>query len=118
MTAALLALAAKLPAGLNDQRALEKLKTERFELDVELEHGDRIGALLECADCAYYCAKSLRNHLITKAEANDFMRGVAAVSGFSNVQIEQAAITKYTLRARPGNPKNDVEERMAVAHLV
>jgi hypothetical protein len=114
----LLELAAYLPAGLNDPRAMDKFHHERQELAEALAAGDRVGALLEAGDCLYYATKAQYNRLASAEEARVLMLEVSIASGFSIETIRAAAIAKYTLRARPGNPKDDAAERAAVAHLV
>ncbi|RJQ32808.1 MAG: hypothetical protein C4589_00305 [Peptococcaceae bacterium] len=96
----ILNLAAKLPSGLNDALAAEKLIAERQELIDALAANDQAGALTEAADAAYYAAKHL-----------DW---VARQVGLTVEEILALAIAKYSLRARPGNPKSDAEERQAV----
>ena len=54
MITEILALAAKLPAGLNDARSADKLIAERDELVAALRSGDFVGALTEGADAVYY----------------------------------------------------------------
>ncbi len=96
----ILALAAKLPSGLNDPRSANKLLAELDELLVSVFDSDEVGALTEAADAAYYAAKHL-----------DF------VANLLNISVEDVlnlAIAKYKLRAKTGNPKNDVAEREAV----
>ena len=113
----LLELAARLPSGLNDPRALEKFHRERQELAEALAAGDRIGALLEAGDCLYYTTKARYNKLADESEIARLNTDVIEMSGFPPEIIRAAAIAKYTLRARPGNPKDDAAERAAVAHL-
>lgn len=118
MTTILLTLAAKLPAGINDQRALEKFDREFCELQDELAKADRLGALLEAADCMYYAVKAEYVGLLESDEVSGRMAEVYRLSGFTPTQVYQAAIIKYTMRSRPGNPKDDKSERLAVEHLV
>jgi phosphoribosyl-ATP pyrophosphohydrolase len=95
-----LALAAKLPSGLPDANAIQKLAHERGELQVALDEGDRSGTLTEVADVAYYAIKAIHE--------------AASAAGLT---VEQALVVceaKYRLRARPGNPKDDEAERAAV----
>jgi len=96
----ILALAAKLPAGLNDPKAADKLIKEHDELLESIAQDDRTGALTEAADAAYYAAKHL-----------DY---VAALLDLSIDDVLSLAIAKYSLRAAPGNPKDDNAERAAV----
>jgi len=52
-------LAAMLPSGLQDAKAVQKLEREYQELVDAIEVEDRIGALTELADVVYYGAKVL-----------------------------------------------------------
>jgi hypothetical protein len=97
---------------------MQKFGAELAELEEECRNGDRIGALLEAADCLYYATKALYNGQITGNGFHARMSVVYRVSGFTAAQVEAAAKAKYSLRARPGNPKNDAAERAAVAHLI
>lgn len=96
----IVALAAHLPSGLNDAKAADKLVVEHGELLEALENDDRVGALTEAADAAYYAAKHL-----------DY---VARLLDISIDDVLNVARAKYELRAQPGNPKNDEKERLAV----
>lgn len=93
-------LSAKLPSGLNDPRAAEKLVAELGELQQSLKDGDYVGALTEAADAAYYAAKHLQY--------------VAHLLGITVDDVLACAKAKYALRAQPGNPKNDAAERVVV----
>lgn len=95
----ILSLAAQLPSGLNDPRAAEKLLGERQELVDALSAGDYVGALTEGADAVYYAAKHL-----------DWTARQLGVSVETMVALAEA---KYSLRAQPGNPKDDGAERAA-----
>jgi hypothetical protein len=114
----LLSLASRLPSGLIDPMAGEKFDREFVELQDELHRGDDLGALLECADCLYYATKAEYNGIFSADEARAKMARVYTLSGFSPGAVQQAAIAKYKLRARPGNPKSDGEERAAVAVIL
>lgn len=111
----IITLAAQLPTGLTDPRAVEKLHRERAELQEFLDEGDIIGAILEAGDCVYYAAKALHNRLITVNDAAVIVQTVAPLVGLDIGQVIGVAETKYALRARPGNPKDDAAERAAVA---
>lgn len=100
----ILALAAKLPAGLNDAKAADKLVAERDELTAALRSGDFIGALTEGADAVYYAAKHLQ--------------WVSVQLGVSMEDLSRIALAKYALRARCGNPKDDAAERAACLEAV
>lgn len=95
----LLEYAARLPSGLPDSRAIDKLLRERDELLDALAEEDQVGALAEAADVAYYAAKVL-----------DW---AARQVGISVPALLRVACAKYRLRAQPGNPKNDAAERAA-----
>lgn len=95
----ILSLAAQLPSGLNDPAAADKLLAERDELIQALRAGDYAGALTEAADAAYYAAKHL-----------DW---VARQLELSVDDVLRLALAKYSLRAQPGNPKDDAAERSA-----
>ena len=98
--AAILALAARLPAGLPDANAIQKLAHERGELQAALDGGDRSGTLTEVADVAYYAIKAIHE--------------AASAAGLTVEQALAVCEAKYRLRARPGNPKDDEAERAAV----
>jgi hypothetical protein len=100
-----LRLAAQLPSGLDDARAAEKLVAERDELLAALAEGDVAGALTEIADGGYYVAK----HLDWAARRLGEVLGRPA----SIEEVLRLTIAKYTLRAAPGNPKDDEAERAA-----
>lgn len=115
-------LAQRLPTGLVDPRAEEKFERELVELQAAIADDDKIGALLEAGDCIYYACKIYGN---SKEEALDLENALGRCQRVSDllpqVAVQQLVIVgliKYNLRARPGNPKNDVEERAAVARLL
>lgn len=114
----LLSLAAQLPTGLRDPRALEKLAHERQELDECLASGDTVGAMLEAGDVAYYAAKAFHNGLCSQNDAMHAINAAGQLVGLRYSDVLAVAETKYTLRARPGNPKDDAAERAAVAALL
>jgi len=116
--AELMALAAFLPSGLDDPKAAEKLAREQAELTEAVEQRDRVGALLEAADVYYYVQKSIYNHLLTPADGQTILAIAGALAGVSQETIRDAAIAKYVMRARPGNPKDDRAERDAVGRLL
>lgn len=100
----ILNLAARLPSGLNDPMAAEKMIAERLELIEAIAADDYIGALTEGADAVYYAAKHL-----------DW---TARQLGVSVEVLFAIAEAKYGLRARPGNPKDDQAERAACSACV
>lgn len=115
-------LAQRLPTGLVDPRAEEKFERELVELQAAIADDDKIGALLEAGDCIYYACKIYGN---SEEEALDLENALGRCQRVSDllpqVAVQQLVIVgliKYNLRARPGNPKNDVEERAAVARLL
>ena len=115
-------LAQRLPTGLVDPRAEEKFERELVELQAAIADDDKIGALLEAGDCIYYACKIYGN---SKEEALDLENALGRCQRVSDllpqVAVQQLVIVgliKYNMRARPGNPKNDAEERAAVARLL
>jgi len=100
----ILDLAEKLPSGLNDKKSLEKLNKEYIELKTALENNDYIGALTEGADAVYYCIKYL-----------DYIARQLNIDFNTLLKI---SIVKYSLRAIPGNPKDDENERKAVKEVI
>ena len=100
----ILALAARLPSGLPDPKAADKLIRERDEFRQAMAAGDTIGALTELADRVYYACKEIHT--------------AASESGLTVEQAFAVCIAKYELRARPGNPKSDAEEREAIRKLL
>lgn len=106
--------AAKLLTGLDDPRALEKYQREREELFEYLTRKDILGAYLEAGDCAYYAIKAERNKLIDPARRDQLIEEAAWEVGLTVDQVLAVCEAKYRLRARPGNPKDDAAERVAV----
>lgn len=96
----ILALAAKLPSGLYDPKAADKLLAEREELLEALAEGDTVGAMTEAADAGYYAAK--------------YLNWVGMQLGLSIGEVLLLTVAKYGLRAVPGNPKDDEAERKAI----
>ena len=86
-----------------DPHAVDKLAHEMQELTEALADDDEIGAVLEAADVAYYACKAVQY--------------AASLVNLSVAEVLDAAHAKYTLRARPGNPKDDTAERAAVKKL-
>ena len=100
----ILALAEKLPSGLPDAQAPAKLLAEMKELAEAIEAEDHDGALTEVADVVYYAVKTI-------ALAAD-LASIARTEAFA------VALAKYSLRAAPGNPKNDAAERAACREAI
>lgn len=96
---AVLALAAKLPAGLPDPKSADKLIRERDEFREAVASGDEVGALTELADRIYYACKEID--------------AAASEAGVTISQAFSVCVAKYQLRARAGNPKDDEAEREA-----
>ena len=114
-------LAQRLPTGLVDPRAEEKFERELVELQAAIADDDKIGALLEAGDCIYYACKIYGNSKEELDLENALGRCQRVSDLLPQVAVQQLVIVgliKYNLRARPGNPKNDVEERAAVARLL
>lgn len=100
----LIGLAAQLPSGLNDHESPGKLYDELLELMDMITKGDLLGARLEAADVAYYCAKVI-----------DYVSNLVILTPG---QVMSAAQAKYALRAQHGNPKDDAVEREALLKLL
>lgn len=92
----ILELAAQLPSGIPDPGAHYKLVVEVNELSAAADY-DAI--LTEVADVVYYAAKAIH-----------YAASVASVSVDTALRL---AVAKYELRARPGSPKDDANERAA-----
>jgi len=118
LTTRLLYLAAQLPTGRIDPNARAKMFAERAELDAALESGDRLAAVMEAGDVAYYACKAMDNALISVPTCQEHIRQAARKVSLTAEQVLRVAICKMTLRARPGNPKNDAEERFVVTALL
>lgn len=99
----ILELAARLPSGIPDYRAVQKLSVEQEELKTAIVDDDHLGALTELADVVYYAVKAIH--------------AAASMCGMDVDAAMDMCIAKYRLRARPGNPKNDAEERAAVLQM-
>lgn len=117
---AILKLAEQLPTGRLDTAALKKYEREFSEMVAAVRENDAIGILLEAADCLYYLVKAEDNGLISSNEAKWKLRHrvLPTARFFTMDQVVAACIAKYTLRARPGNPKDDDAERAAVETIV
>ena len=111
-------IAAALPTGRRDPRALQKLRREEAELYAARIAGDTLGAIMEAGDVIYYAAKAVDAGLLHRVEAQLYLSGAAQAAGVVPSTVILAAITKMTLRAAPGNPKNDAAERAAVAAML
>lgn len=117
-TRSLLLLADRLPTGRRDPQAGHKLTRERQELEEALGQGDRLGAVLEAGDVAYYAAKCVANGLLTETEARVVVEFAANKVELPTSVVIEVAVVKMSLRARPGNPKDDAAERAAVRELI
>lgn len=115
---AIIELAQKLPTGAVDPRAMGKYDHEFEELCGALAEDDYVGLLLEAADCLYYAIKSLYSGLISAGEFDRLIKEVIMVSGYDKETIYAAALAKYSLRARPGHPKDDMAERCAAIAIL
>ena len=103
----IISLAEKLPSGIPDPDAPEKLVAEMCELADAISAADLEGALTEAADIGYYAVKCL--HLAVY-RIND----MSGSGGLTPEGVLSLTVAKYVLRARPGNPKDDGAERKAV----
>lgn len=118
MIPAIVKLAKKLPTGLEDPKSATKMFNETTELRAELIKGDMLGALLESADVLYYGVKAVCNGLLHYKTVENHIGYIFHITGYWSDLVILACIYKYALRARPGNPKNDAEEREAVRWLL
>jgi len=114
----LTSLAMCLPVGPYDPQATAKYHREREEFFQALEAGDGIGSLLELGDVCYYLAKLIYMRRITEDEARSLMEDLAICLGCTFEDALAIALVKYTLRARPGNPKDDKEERAMIQKIM
>jgi hypothetical protein len=99
----ILELAAKLPSGLDDPKAADKLLAERDELLEAMADGDIAGSLTELADAVYYAAKHI----------DWATRRVSELLGVTVEDALRVTVAKYSLRAVERNPKDDEAEREA-----
>lgn len=114
----IISLAAQLPTGLVDPKALDKLYKERSELEEAIQQEDRLGTIMEAGDCTYYLIKSEVNGLISIDRRDNDIAAVAAKVSLSVEALLECVIAKMALRAQPDNPKNDIAERAAVAAVL
>lgn len=129
----------KLPSGAQDSRAVEKWRQEyaeykdfmnRFQNDPNSNYRRKysasalIPAILEAADMAYYAAKAVYANKWTLLEAEESIEECAEELnevadfhiGFATIIL--VANAKYRLRAQPGNPKNDANERATAGEVL
>jgi phosphoribosyl-ATP pyrophosphohydrolase len=99
----LLTLAAQSPTGLGDARAADKLLHERDELMEALAAGDRLGALTEAADAAYFAAKHLQY--------------VGELLGITVEDVLALGIAKYQQRMKLGVKDDDAERQICLQLL-
>jgi phosphoribosyl-ATP pyrophosphohydrolase len=99
----LLTLAAQSPTGLGDARAADKLLHERDELMEALAAGDRLGALTEAADAAYFAAKHLQY--------------VGELLGITVEDVLALGIAKYRQRMNLGTKDDDAERQICLQLL-
>lgn len=108
-------IAPHLPTGLTDPRAAEKLATEQAEQAEKLNAGDRLGALTDLADVAYYAAKAVLNTLIDAEAAEVAIRDACAACSVDPHIALLAMRAKCAIAIRATGCKDDAEERTAVA---
>ena len=104
-------VASKLPTGLVDPKAAQKMGVETLELKAALKSGDRLAAIMEAGDVCYYAIKSWANGLIDATYRDEIISDIARIVGLSVSTLLSCVIAKMSLRAIPGNPKNDKAER-------
>jgi hypothetical protein len=93
-----------------DPKSLEKLDKEVVEFREALENEDLFGSALELADIVYYSIKHI--HLAVNEFNKKFDKKITIKMAL------KLCISKYSLRARKGNPKDDMLERQNVKKLL
>ena len=111
-------IAEKLPTGLVDGKATEKMDRELSELQAAIEEGDRLGTLMEAGDVAYYAIKAWYNEAVGLAGLILTIRLAADTVNIPEDVLLDICIAKLSLRALPGNPKDDKAEREAVIKVL
>lgn len=109
----LVALAGNLPAGMPDLRAADKLRAEWKELNDAIASGSAMAEVAaEAADCLYYAVKAKYSALDVDVTAE--LKKISAAAHLGSRAIVEAALTKYRMRAAPGNPKDVAAENAAI----
>lgn len=111
-------LANKLPAGLNDPDAQQKYHRESVEFYQACQNDGPEAQALELADRVYYLIKMLVNDQVELARLLPLVDAAAMELDVDRFTAFDLCIAKYTLRAEPGNPKDDEAERMAVSEIL
>lgn len=106
-------LAGNLPAGMPDPRAADKLRAEWKELNDAIANGSAMAEVAaEAADCLYYAVKAKYSGLGVEVAAE--LEKISAAAHIGSQAIIEAALTKYRMRAAPGNPKDVAAENVAI----
>lgn len=100
----LVKLMPKMPSGLVDRNAPQKLLREFQELEDAVTAGRVEDILHEVADCVWYSTRC--------------MVLAATLGGVTMRQAFAAALAKYNMRAAAGNPKDVPAEKMAILSAV
>lgn len=110
-------LAKKLPTGLIDPKAVEKLHREMEEIDEETTFVDKA---LEAGDVMYYISKAITNGLLSEFRGYFLAKkAIRKVGKPLNFEMAIAiAVSKYKFRAKPGNPKDAEEERKIAEKVI
>ena len=116
----LLALARISPTGqrrgLLRPDALARAEEEEREFHQHLAAGDRLGAVMEAGDVAYYLNLAVYNGQVEQAEALARLERLAARVNVPLVNILEAAAVKFSVRFRANRGrKDDAAERRRVA---
>ena len=118
-----LAWASALPIPLPDPKAARKLAAELVEFDEAMRGADYLGAVTELADVVYYAVKIIYAIITTPEMVNALVHQMQIIEqraeqlGLSVEQAFDVCDAKYSLRAAPGNPKDDAAERAAVLRV-
>jgi hypothetical protein len=122
------ALAEKLPSGLVDPSCMTKFYAEVDELGEALTyidyHGHRddssefVNVAMEAGDCAYYAIKAFKTGFFNEELMDLALEIISALVPLNKDEVLDCCIAKMSLRAEPGNPKDDAAEHRAVKAIL
>jgi hypothetical protein len=113
----ILELAEQLPTGLRDPESVTKLNREQVELQEALQLGDKLGAVMEAVDCAYYAVKAEWNSLMTKEQRDSIIFSVATDVDLPVPILLNCVIAKYTFRVQSQAKDDETERRIVAQHV-
>jgi len=99
--------------GIEDPKALDKLRAEQRELETEIEAGNWEDALAELADVAWCCGKAVLNDLMLAPQAIGTIATAERRCKVGETYALIAMRAKYELRATTGRKDKDAE-RVAI----